>query len=79
MSILLQIEQKKVIYTEKSPTHPTFLTDAGIIIATKRVPWNAYLSIPDNIEPDSNITRESDLHSEKYSTSRTSTDTGIMI
>jgi hypothetical protein len=40
---------------------------------------NACVSIRDNLDPDSNITEESDLQSEKHHPPKISTDEGIMI
>jgi hypothetical protein len=37
------------------------------------------LSIRDNLEPDSNVIEESDLHKEKHSSPNNSTDAGTMI
>jgi hypothetical protein len=34
----------------------------GIMISTKPVSLNAYFSIRDNFDPDSNVTEESDWH-----------------
>jgi hypothetical protein len=48
-------------------------TDAGTIMPTKPVALNAHFSIRDNIEPDSNVIEESDLHSEKQLSPKTST------
>jgi hypothetical protein len=49
------------------------------MISNKIVPMNAYFSIRDNLDPDSNVTEESDLHSEKHPSPKISTDEGIMI
>jgi hypothetical protein len=54
-------------------------TDAGIMISTTRVPKNASISIRDNLDPDSNVTEESDLHPEKHLSPKTSTDEGRMM
>jgi hypothetical protein len=40
---------------------------------------NASFSIRDNLDGDSNLTDESDSHKEKQSSSKTSTDEGILI
>jgi hypothetical protein len=42
-------------------------------------PEKAFRSTLPNLDPDSNITEESDSHSEKHSSPMTSTDEGIMI
>jgi hypothetical protein len=49
------------------------------MISTKPVSLNADPSIRDNLEPDSNVTEESDLLQEKHSSPKTSTDERIMI
>jgi hypothetical protein len=49
------------------------------MISTKQVFWNAHFSIRDNLDSDSNVTEESDLHSEKQHSPKTSTDVGRMI
>jgi hypothetical protein len=54
-------------------------TDAGRIISTKPVSLNAWLSIRDNLVPDSNVTKKSDLHQEKQFSPKTSTDERRMI
>jgi hypothetical protein len=46
------------------------------MISIKPVPANAHLSIRDNLDPDANVTEESDLHSEKQYAPKTSTDAG---
>jgi hypothetical protein len=54
---------------DRSRLHPTkhsepkISTDAGIMISIKPVPPNAAFSIRDNLDPDSNVTEESNLHS----------------
>jgi hypothetical protein len=47
------------------------------MISIKPVPQNAFASIRDNLEPDSNVTEESEMHSEKQLSAKTSTDAGI--
>jgi hypothetical protein len=54
-------------------------TDLGITISTKSVRINAYFSIRDNMDPDSNITDEKNLYSEKHPSAKISTDEGRMI
>jgi hypothetical protein len=49
------------------------------MISIKAVSKNAHSAIRDNIDFDSNGTEESDPHSEKQSSSKTSTDAGRMI
>jgi hypothetical protein len=49
------------------------------MISIKPVPLNVFFSIRDNLDPDSNLTKESDLHSEKHSQPKISTDEGRMI
>jgi hypothetical protein len=49
------------------------------MIPTKPVPQIAAYAIPDNLDPDSNITEESDLHKEKHSSPNISTDEGRKI
>jgi hypothetical protein len=49
------------------------------IISTKPVSENALNSIRDNLEHDSNLTEESDLHSTKHSSLKNSTFEGIII
>jgi hypothetical protein len=49
------------------------------MISTKRVIKNACFSIRDNLDPDSNVTEESDVQSEKQFSPKTSTDEGRMI
>jgi hypothetical protein len=49
------------------------------MISTKPVSRNASASIRDNLDPDSNVTEESDLHSEKQSAPKFSTDEEIII
>jgi hypothetical protein len=49
------------------------------MISTKRVKLNAPFSIRDNLDPDSNPIKESDLHQEKHSSPKTSTDAGTII
>jgi hypothetical protein len=49
------------------------------MISTKPVPMNAPPSIRDNFDLNSNVRQESDLHAEKQSQPKTSTDAGIMI
>jgi hypothetical protein len=40
---------------------------------------NAFLSIRDNLDSDSNVTEESNLQSKKHDSPKTSTDAGRMI
>jgi hypothetical protein len=54
-------------------------TDAGMTISTKPVRLNAPTSIRENLDPDSNVPEESDLHTEKHYSPKTSTDAGIII
>jgi hypothetical protein len=49
------------------------------MISTSPVSWKASFSIRDNLDPDSNATEESDRHSVKHISPKTSTDEGIMI
>jgi hypothetical protein len=49
------------------------------MISNKSVLMNAPVSIRDNLDPDSNVTEESDLHQEKHLSPQTSTDEGTMI
>jgi hypothetical protein len=49
------------------------------MISTKTAPMNACRSIRDNINPNSKITKESDLHSEKHLSPKISIDEGRMI
>jgi hypothetical protein len=49
------------------------------MISIKPVQPNACFSIRDNIDPDSNVTEESDLHQQKHPSPKTSTDEGRMI
>jgi hypothetical protein len=49
------------------------------MISIKPVSLNPYFSIRDNLDPDSNITEKSDLHSEKQLSPKTSTDAGTII
>jgi hypothetical protein len=49
------------------------------MISINPVPANAHFSIRDNIDPDSNVTEESDMHQEKHPSPTTSTDEGRMI
>jgi hypothetical protein len=49
------------------------------MISIKKVPMNAFFPIRDNLDADSNVTEESDLHPEKHLTPKTSTDEGRMI
>jgi hypothetical protein len=57
---------------------PKTSTDAGRIISIKPVFANAFGSICDNLEPDSNVIEESDLHQENHPSPKTSADTGRM-
>jgi hypothetical protein len=45
----------------------------------KPVPENAFISIRDNFDPDSNLTEESDLQSQKHFSPKISIDEGRMI
>jgi hypothetical protein len=47
--------------------HSKFSNDAGRMISTKPVPLNASDSIRDTLNPDSNVTDESDPHSKRKS------------
>jgi hypothetical protein len=49
------------------------------MISIKPIRQNAAHSIRDNLDPDSNVTEESDSHSKKQLESKNSTDEGIMI
>jgi hypothetical protein len=49
------------------------------MILTKLVAQNARFSIRDNLDPDSNVTEDSDPHSEKQHSHKTSTNEGTMI
>jgi hypothetical protein len=49
------------------------------MISTKRVPQKASFSIRDNLDPDLNVTDESDPHLEKQLSPNTSTDEGRTI
>jgi hypothetical protein len=46
------------------------------MIPIKPVPRNTDFSIRDNLDSDSNVTQESDLHSKKHFQSRISSDAG---
>jgi hypothetical protein len=48
------------------------------MISIKPVPRNAFFSIRDNLDPDSNITEESDLQQRKHPSPKTSIDEGIL-
>jgi hypothetical protein len=48
-------------------------------MSTKSVELNGEVSIHDNLNPDSNITEKSDLHSQKHLSSMTSIDEGRII
>jgi hypothetical protein len=65
-------------HLEKNP-QPKISTHAGIMISIKPVSSNAFSSVRDNLDPDSNLTEESDLHLEKYPQPKISTDAGILI
>jgi hypothetical protein len=52
------------LHKEKQ-TSPKNSTDAGRMISTKPVPTNALLPIRDNLEQDSNVIEESELHKRK--------------
>jgi hypothetical protein len=58
---------------------PKTSTDEGTIISIKPIPKNAYFSISDNFEPDSNRIVEIDLQQEKHPSPKTSTDEGTII
>jgi hypothetical protein len=47
------------------------------MISIKPASLNAQFTISDNLDPDSNVTEESDLHLHKHSVFKTSTDAGI--
>jgi hypothetical protein len=49
------------------------------MISAKRVQMDTAFSIRDNLDPDSKVTEESDLHSEKHPLPKFSTDEGRMI
>jgi hypothetical protein len=51
--------------------HPSFKTstDEGRMISTKPVVKKASFLIRDNLDPDSNVTEESDPHLEKHASS----------
>jgi hypothetical protein len=49
------------------------------MISIKPVLQNPSFSIRDNLDPDSNVTQESELQSEKHPSPKTSTDAGRMI
>jgi hypothetical protein len=49
------------------------------MISNKSVSLNANISIRDNLDPDSNVTEESDLHLLKHLSYKISTDEGRMI
>jgi hypothetical protein len=51
----------------------------GRMISAKPVPLNTCRSIHNTLDPDSNATEEGDLHQEKHSSPKTSTDAGGMI
>jgi hypothetical protein len=54
-------------------------TDTRRIISTKPILRNAHFSLRGNLDLDSNGIEESDPHSEKHFSLRTSTDEGRMI
>jgi hypothetical protein len=56
------ITEESELHSEKHPS-PKNSTDAGRMISIKPVSENARLSIRDNIDPDSNLTEESDRQS----------------
>jgi hypothetical protein len=58
----------------KSNSHPRLQTDEGRMISTKPVRMNEEPSIRDNLNPDSNVTEQSDRHSEKHLKPKTSTE-----
>jgi hypothetical protein len=58
---------------------PKTSTDAGTTISNKPVRKNDITSIPDNLDPVSNVTEESGLHTEKHVQCNTSTDAKITI
>jgi hypothetical protein len=49
------------------------------MISIEPVSLNTHTSIRDNLEPDSNVIEESDLHKEKHPAPNNSTDAGTMI
>jgi hypothetical protein len=53
--------------------------DAGIIISINPLFCNAYFSIRDNLDPDSNVSEVSDSQKRKHFSSMTSTEAGITI
>jgi hypothetical protein len=53
---------------------PMTSTDEGTMISTKPVIENTARAIRDNLDPDSNVIEESDLHSRKKHSINTSTD-----
>jgi hypothetical protein len=65
ISILIQIEPRKVNCTNQSSSHHNTSTDAGRIISTKPVSRNVSFLIHDNLDPVSNLTEESGLQSRK--------------
>jgi hypothetical protein len=48
------------------------------MISIKRVPLNTSFSICDNIDPDSNVTEESDAHKEKQFQPKNLTELGTL-
>jgi hypothetical protein len=54
-------------------------TEAGTIIATNLVRLNVPPSICGNIDPDSNITNESELQLEEHPLPKISTEAGIVM
>jgi hypothetical protein len=49
------------------------------MISINPVTFNACFSIRDNLNPDSNVIEESDVHQAKHLVLKTSTDAGTMI
>jgi hypothetical protein len=49
------------------------------MISTKPIQLNVHPSIRDNLNPDSNMTQESNMQSDKHITHKTSTDARTMI
>jgi hypothetical protein len=67
-----------VIGTLKSTDHPKLQLMKKTKFP-KPLPHNAHGSIRDNLEPESNVTEESDFHSQKHIMPKISTDKGITI
>jgi hypothetical protein len=58
---------------------PNTSTDAGRMISINPLTFNAYCSIRDNIDLDSNLTDVSDRHQAKQPSPKISTDPGRII